>query len=115
MKRVMIIAVLGVVCAVLAAPVVPMPYDPSNPPPTPYANIGNGSSSGDETGWNEPVTASIIPHHPWNLILQQNAFIRVIWDRVTGADAQSDVKTTNGTIQTTPRRTGANEVEILGR
>lgn len=115
MKRMMIIAVLGVVCAVLAAPAVPLPYDPSNPPPTPYANIGNGNSTGDDLGWTEPAQASVNPHHPWDTILRQNAFIRVIWDRVTGADAQPNVKTINGSIETTPRRTGANEVEILGR
>jgi hypothetical protein len=104
MKRVMIIAVLGVVCAVLAAPAVPMPYDPSNPPPTPYANIGNGSSTGDDTPWADPNQVVLPDLDPWDLMLQQNVFIRIIWDRVAGAETQQEIKTTKN-IRTIPETT----------
>jgi hypothetical protein len=59
MKKLITGLVLGALCCMLfSTPAFPTKYDPSRPPPTPYANVGTGSSSSDEIGWGEPMTSS---------------------------------------------------------
>lgn len=91
MKKLITGLVVGALCCMLfSTPAFPTKYDPSRPPPTPYWQLGPGSSTGDDTPWDDPVMSPSIGGN--NIIirtLSQTPLFYLAWLKLTGAFADS--------------------------